>query len=291
MIEGVVMIRLNEPEYDFGQTLDECVNGITGNNALRNNVVDSKPGLIEMGDQYSNAAANGGLYAIPPVNAVGNANPVVVYTLTKSDLIKVYDQYFVSSEKPARKIYDSLLNAAKEKCPFCGGIGTPCNLDHFLPKMHFPQFSVLPRNLVPSCLDCNMVYKARTFATNAQDQVIQPYADDDKFFSSQWIYATYHVGINHQPGEFEYYTDPPAEWPDVDKQRVEKHFQDFNLGKRYAIKAAECLGMFLKQIEAMEQKGIDYREILQSGVNSAPFTNHWQKIMFQALIHASIIIN
>ena len=289
------MIRLSEPQYDFGQTLDECVNGITGNIALRNNVVDSKPGLIEMGVQYSDAATNGGLYAITPVNAAGNADPVVVHTLTKSDLVKVYDKYFVPPEKPARKIYDSLLNAAKEKCPFCGGIGTPRNLDHFLPKMHFPQFSVLPQNLVPSCRDCNMENKASTFAINAQDQVIQPYADDYKFFTSQWIYAIYHVGINHQPGEFEYYTDPPAEWPGMDKRRVEKHFQDFNLAKRYAIKAAECLGMVLKQIEAMEQRGIDYREIeeviLQPGVNSAPFANHWQKSMFQALIQALIIIN
>jgi hypothetical protein len=289
------MIRLNEPEYDLGQTLEECVNGITGNDALRNNVVDSKPGLIEMGAQYLDAAANGNLYAITPVNAAGNADPVVVHTLTKSDLVKVYEQYFRAKEKPARKIYDSLLNAAQEKCPFCGGIGTPQNLDHYLPKTHFPQFSVLPRNLVPSCRDCNIGEKASTFATNAQDQVIQPYADDDKFFSSQWIYATYHGSINSQPGEFEYYTDPPAEWSSVDKRRVEKHFKDFDLAKRYAIKAAESLRTVLDPIEAMKQAGISYREIermfLQPVVNSERFANHWRKIMYQALIQTLSIIN
>jgi hypothetical protein len=83
-------------------------------------------------------------------------------------------KYFVPEEKPARTIYDSLLNSAKEKCPFCGGIGTPRNLDHFLPKAHFPQFSVLPRNLIPACRDCNMDGKGHAFATNAEDQIILP---------------------------------------------------------------------------------------------------------------------
>jgi len=210
--------------------------------------------------------------------------------LKKSELVKIYDQYFVPEDKPARKIYDALLNAAKEKCPFCGGIGTPRNLDHFLPKAHFPQFSVLPRNLVPTCRDCNMDGKGHSFAKSAEDQIIQPYSDNDRFFSEQWVFAIYHVSSDEEPGEFEYYVSPPEYWPEVDKRRVRKHFEDFKLAKRYATKAAEQLGTVLRQIESIEQLRLDSRDIhsiiLQPGVDAAPFVNHWQKGMYQALIHA-----
>ena len=284
------MMRLSEPQYSFEQTLDECVMGITGNAALREKLTSSKPDLTAAEDGYLNAVGTGELYTIPPINTDVDKDPVVINTLKKSELVKIYDQYFVAEDKPARKIYDALLNSAKEKCPFCGGIGTPRNLDHFLPKAHFPQFSVLPRNLVPSCRDCNMDGKGHDFATNAEDQIIQPYADKDRFFIEQWIFATYHAGNNGEPGEFEYYTSPPEGWSEVDKLRVRKHFKDFDLAKRYATKAAEMLGTVLNQIKTMEQAGLEngviQSTLLQPGVDAAPFVNHWQKGMYHALLLA-----
>lgn len=284
------MMRLSEPQYSFEQTLDECVAGITGNAALRQKLTSSKPNFSAVEAQYLSAACTGELHTIPPINTDVDVDPVVINMLKKSELVKIYDRYFVPQQKPARKIYDALLNAAKEKCPFCGGIGTPRNLDHFLPKAHFPQFSVLPRNLVPACRDCNMDGKADAFATNAEDQIIQPYADNDRFFIDQWIFATYHVGNDGEPGDFEYYISPPGGWSEVDKLRVRKHFEDFDLAKRYAIKAAEQLGTVLKQIKNMELAGLDSGVIqsvlLQPGVDAAPFVNHWQKGMYQALMHA-----
>jgi len=171
---------------------------------------ESKPALVTVETPYAEAASNGQLHAIEPINSSHNQDPIAINTLKKSEIIKVYDQYFVPIGKPARKIYDALLNAAKEKYPFCGGIGTPRNLDHFLPKTHFPQFAILPCNLVPACRDCNMDGKAHAYATNAEDQIIQPYVDKDKFFTEQWIFAIYNEAPNDEPGKFEYYTAPPA---------------------------------------------------------------------------------
>lgn len=283
-------MRLSEPQYSFEQTLDKCVAGITGDAALQLKLASSKPNFTVVEAEYLNAAGTGALHTILSINTDVDADPVVINLLKKSELVKIYDQYFVPEKKPARKIYDALLNAAKEKCPFCGGIGTPRNLDHFLPKAHFPQFSVLPHNLVPACRDCNMDGKAHSFATNAADQIIQPYADNDRFFIDQWIFATFHAGNDEEPGEFEYYTSPPEGWSEVDKLRVKKHFEDFDLAKRYGTKAAEHLGTVLNQIATMERVGLDVGVIqgvlLQPGVDAAPFINHWQKGMYQALMHA-----
>lgn len=283
------MIRLNEPEYNCEETVDECLNGITGNPDLRQKLADSKPELLTVGEHYTEAAITGELHTIEPINNTAEfPDPVAVNTLIKSDLIKICDQYLVAQKKPARKIYDALLNAAKERCPFCGGIGTPRNLDHFLPKTHFPQFAILPYNLVPACRDCNMDGKAQAYATNAEDQIIQPYIDDDKFFSEQWIYASYNLAPNGSPGEFEYFVVPPNTWSGIERQRVQKHFEDFNIAKRYATKAAEQLGTILTQINFLRQLGIGDQEIitdfLQLGIDTAPFINHWQHAMYQALI-------
>lgn len=287
------MMRLNKPQYNFEQTIDECILGVTGNNLLRQNLIVSKVSLNDVGRQYVSAANTGELYTIQPVNVDGD--PVVINTLRKSELVKVYEQYFRASKKPARKIYDAILNAAQDKCPFCGGIGTPRNLDHFLPKAHYPQFSVLPNNLVPSCRDCNMDGKAQNFATSAEEQLIQPYSDGQRFFVDQWIFATYTAGNEGDPGEFVYYASPPDGWPEVDKQRAQKHFTDFDLAKRYATKAAEQLGTVLTQINYMEQANIDINVIqsvlLQPGVDAAQFSNHWQKGMYQALIQYYVNIH
>ena len=285
------MMRLSEPQYSCEETVDECLNGITGNADLRRKLVDSKPALVAMETPYTEAAANGELYTIEPINHTDEIpDPVAVNTLIKSDLIKIYDQYFVPEAKPARKIYDSLLNAAKEKCPFCGGIGTPRNLDHFLPKTHFPQFSILPCNLVPACRDCNMDGKAQAYASTPEDQIIQPYVDGNKFFTEQWIYATYNKAANDEPGEFEYYTSPPDDWSEIDKQRISKHFIIFNIAKRYGTKAAEQLGTVLEQIKRLKERDLDNQTvidvILQPGIDKAPFVNHWQYAMYQALINS-----
>lgn len=279
------MMLLDKPLYTFEQTIDECILGVTGNDSLREKLIASKEDFSNAGMQYRCAAGTAELYAIQPVNVGGD--PIVINALKKSELVKLYEQYFRASEKPARKVYDSILNSAQDKCPFCGGIGTPRNLDHFLPKAHYPQFSVFPSNLVPSCRDCNMDGKGESFATSAEKQIIQPYLDNQRFFIDQWIFAVYVAADDGEPGVFKYYVSPPEEWPEVDKQRARRHFEGFDLAKRYATKAAEQLGTVLGQIRCLEQVGLDISVIqsalLQPAIKTAQFSNHWQKGMYQAL--------
>lgn len=62
-------------------------------------------------------------------------------------------------------------------CPICGSpsIGT---LDHYLPKEDFPEFSILPSNLLPACSLCNSGAKGRTFkGAAAGERFLHPYYD------------------------------------------------------------------------------------------------------------------
>lgn len=50
------------------------------------------------------------------------------------------------------------------RCPFCG-ISESSTLDHYLPKERYPEFSVFPENLVPSCAVCNTRKRDRILET------------------------------------------------------------------------------------------------------------------------------
>lgn len=282
------MLKLDNPTYSYAQTMDICRQGITGNPDLLGRLNDDIELLKTSVADYVASASTGELYTIQAIPNPRNDDPIVIGTLKKSDLLKLYNTYFVNQDKPGRIIYDALMAAANEKCPFCGGIGRPRNLDHYLPKAHFPQFSVLPVNLVPSCRDCNMDGKGEDFATTEEAQVLQPYLDNDRYFNEQWICARYIAGIGVEPGVIEFFVQPPEHWENAQKRRVEKHFNDFDLVLRFSKEAGPRLVTYLAQIQALTQIPLELEvaknTILQPVIDSAPFLNHWERVMCLALM-------
>ncbi|MYM29299.1 HNH endonuclease [Duganella sp. CY15W] len=280
------MMRLDDPTSGYDDTLTTCISGVL-RKAFKDKIELDKPVLIQAGKDYITAGKAGTLTDIHPTDPA-DADPVVIGSLRKSELVNLYEYYFRNKEKvEARKIYSKLLSCAGEECPFCGGIGKPRNLDHFLPKSRFPQFSVLPQNLVPSCRDCNMEGKAEEFAKTASDLIIHPYVDDDKFFKQQWIQAKCILDNNNLPSSVFYFVSPPNGWNQVDKDRVKKHFDSFGLANNYALQASVHLQTHVDTITALRKANIPNElirtAIIDPGMNNAPFINHWVHGMFQAL--------
>lgn len=68
-------------------------------------------------------------------------------------LVANYDQ--LSAGRSNSHLRSELLsNAAASRCPMCDQ-GQVATLDHYLPKAHYPEFSVMLHNLVPVCHRCN----------------------------------------------------------------------------------------------------------------------------------------
>lgn len=287
------MIRLHAPHQEYRSTLEDCIDSINGNNGLKGKVSASVPALLQAAQEYIDSAKHGELYRLVPIDTRKIKNPVVLGSLFKKELLNLYEYYFRDKRKGVRRVYDQLLNAAHEKCPFCGGLGTPRNIDHFLPKAHFPQFVIFPHNLVPSCRDCNMDGKSDNLWKRAEVQPLQPYLDDDRFFLDQWIFGEYVTISPGLPGAIRYYVDPPEHWAKVHKDRVHQHFFDFSLAKRYSVKAAEALSITQKQIEALRRRGacdsIICEDLLAPAIDAVPFVNHWQRGMFQALYDTLVV--
>jgi 5-methylcytosine-specific restriction endonuclease McrA len=73
-----------------------------------------------------------------------------------TDLQKAAMQHaFTVETAPMTELRGDLLKRTSvARCPFCG-ISESSTLDHYLPKERYPEFSVFPKNLVPSCAVCN----------------------------------------------------------------------------------------------------------------------------------------
>ncbi len=62
-------------------------------------------------------------------------------------------------------------------CPMCGS-QYPGTVDHYLPRKSFPEFSILPCNLIPACPYCNSGVKKEMYKGNTSpERFIHPYFD------------------------------------------------------------------------------------------------------------------
>jgi hypothetical protein len=193
----------------------------------------------------------------------------------------------VGRTKPARAIYDMLLSRAPlGRCPFCG-MGHASTLDHYLPKTKYPQLSVLPQNLVPSCKDCN-TGKSTTIATTAITQCLHPYFDHHSFINEQWLFAEV---VPTTPATIRFYIQAPETWDLISKGRVKTHFTDFNLASRYSVEASNqiaCLrDSLLRYRDLLGVEGVKQHLIIEAKAHFQQHKNSWQTAMFQALASSS----
>lgn len=86
---------------------------------------------------------------------------------------------------------DALKNAIIEKtknntytqngglCPYCSTARNECrDLDHYIPRQLFPEFSIMSNNLIFSCSKCNQDYKKTNFLdSNGNRFFLNPYFD------------------------------------------------------------------------------------------------------------------
>jgi len=278
------MNKVGRPDMDYADVLELCSNGITGLADLKGRFDSSRGALVDCALDYEARAADGRVYQIAPFS--DHEDSIALGQLSSADLTKLYKQYFSAKGKPARDVYDQLMLAAKEHCPFCGGIGRPTTLDHFLPKVHFPAYAVSPSNLVPSCKDCNMGEKAEFYSAVYERQFIHPYWEDEKFFGQQWVRAKFGAWPALEDSVVEYFVDAPGSWLAEERERVKNHFEAFDLPKRFSVKAAEQRGVVVAQIETMLEDGLSpdqvNRLILIPAINGVALPNAWLKCMYQA---------
>ena len=274
------MRAMTAPTENPQDVYKTCIESIADND-LRNRLTALNHVINKAAGTYQFKGKAKKLYTLPPNNCKNN--DVFLGKVTKKELKDVYSTHMVGRTKPARNIYDKLLSQAPlGRCPFCG-MGYASTLDHYLPKSQYPELSVMPLNLVPSCKDCN-TGKSTAVASTEEAQILHPYFDHGIFISEQWLFAEV---VSTSLETTRYFVKAPKDWDDISKNRVLTHFDSFKLADRYSIEAVNELASRKKFLNEFKKKnGCKALIDLLRGEFNSRFQIHknsWQTALYQAL--------
>ncbi|WP_299123125.1 hypothetical protein [uncultured Tenacibaculum sp.] len=169
------------------------------------------------------------------------------YTLDeKTALQSLYFSKTKTAREITKEILDNLDANHSNVCLYCG-IGEIDQIDHFLPKEHFPEFSILHKNLIPICGKCNEIKGSKIPGDNGIDflQVIFDILPIENYLICK---ITYKNKIPEVTFEIE----------DKFKDNIVNiHFNSLGLSKRLEKKATQ----YFLQIKALKNEfGLKYAE-------------------------------
>ena len=267
------MRSINKPDYDPKDVYLTCISRVK-NPVLKARLESVADNVKTAAEVYDQNAIDGRLYTtLEHTNVAG--------IITKSEMEKVYTGRMAKVKVPGRPIYDRIKASAHHGiCPFCGQ-RVVSQLDHYLPKAHFPVLSVVPFNLVPSCSDCNKS-KLSDVPSSEEEQTFHPYYDD--VTTEQWLYAEV---IEDAVATMRFFVSVPDDWGEVLQERAKTHFTTFGLGDLYVSQAGVEFSNIRSQLEKLFDKaGAEaVREHLNESAQSryANHINSWQTAMYQAM--------
>lgn len=281
------MKKLSSPPFTSLELFDESVASLT-DPLQREKFVANRTLVEERIDDFNAETVTKTWCNLPRVT-LGNPGAIVVGTLSKEELVNLYDVGVVGSSGRSRDIYDKIKLAAHDECPYCGGIGDIGHdgklgtADHYLPKSRFPVYSVLPINLVPACFVCNSSMGSN-FAVTPDLQPVHPYLDEAHFFSEKWIHA---VVKDVTPIEVDYSVAAPAHWTEVDRRRAAQHFLGCKLETRYRSRVHSELSPLVSQRKTTLKSlsAIHFRAVLESVANEIALPlNGWKRALYAGLV-------
>jgi len=198
--------------------------------------------------------------------------------VTREQLRELYSRVLVNGGE--RAIYNSIRNGSHyQRCPLCVQRDVQ-TLDHYLSQTSFPEFAILPINLVPSCFECNHA-KLNHLAASSEEQLFHPYYDDWGIFPL--FSAVVQIGDNV---EIEFHINDGA-LDETTLSRLNLHFEMMGLATLYAEHAAiELVQKRLSFVMTFNAGGPDaLRDDLlhEAASRTAPFPNSWQPVLYRAL--------
>lgn len=205
---------------------------------------------------------------------------------------------FTSSFK--KHIKENELKGVYEECrgvcPFCGE-GRLEEVDHYIPKEYYPEFTLYPMNLIPICNKCNKK-KSDKFLDGSNERrfiyFYSDYIDDLKFLQ---VSITFDSTIISKTTKIKYTADFSKINDVYLRKIIEQHYKELDLLKRYA----EAAGNELSHIEDIYLHQEDYdKEKVRDSVNRTVIgernaqlkkagQNDWKYLLYEELLAVGYI--
>lgn len=193
---------------------------------------------------------------------------------------------FTVETKPMTTLRGHLLTRISvARCPFCG-ISESSTLDHYLPKEQYPEFSVFPKNLVPSCAVCN---------TRKRDRVLDEGTNVRMFLHPCYdvipdvAFLTVRARMEADALVLSYRLTRPAGMSHQTFQHLRSHFTELNLADRYRRMGLEHLGELYPALRRAFGPSEDAERVAQMLIERAEDfeevsgPNYWLAKLYRAL--------
>ncbi|GAA3962974.1 HNH endonuclease [Actinoplanes auranticolor] len=145
---------------------------------------------------------------------------------TADALLKNYRLTYVGNSLDSIR-GDLMASTLHGLCPMCGR-GEVWTLDHYLPKESYPEFSLLPINLVPACWSCNH-FKAKLTESLAGARFFHTYYD------SLPTMPILKAAIVFDQGSFDAVFDVNPVLPDETLHNASFQFEKLRLSRLYKL--------------------------------------------------------
>jgi hypothetical protein len=190
-------------------------------------------------------------------------------------------------------IFSMQPDVLKSSCPYCL-LGWPGTIDHYVGQTEFPEFSILLKNLIPCCGDCNRI-KDDYWRENGVRRILHFY--NDTFIQHRFLYAkiVHHRGASAP--KFHFYLKKPAIITATEFKTIKGHFARFELLKKYNERANALIS---SEIASLKQSRADGRAKaslvgdLKRTYNNLAIdfgVNYWQGIISDTIASTHRIIN
>jgi hypothetical protein len=180
---------------------------------------------------------------------------------------------------------DLLKRISVARCPFCG-ISESSTLDHYLPKEQYPEFSVFPKNLVPSCAVCNTRKRDRILdeGTNVR-MFLHPCYD----VIPDMAFLAVRARMEADALIMSYRLTRPAGMALQTFQHLRSHFKELDLADRYRRMGLEHLGGQYPALRRAYGPGEDAERVAEKLIEGAEDfeevsgPNYWLAKLYRAL--------
>ena len=193
---------------------------------------------------------------------------------------------FTVETEPMTSLRGNLLKRISvAKCPFCS-ISESSTLDHYLPKERYPEFSVFPKNLIPSCAVCNTRKRDRILieGTNVR-RFLHPCYD----VIPNMVFLHVRTRMEADALNLSYRLTRPPGMAIRTFRHLQSHFNELDLADRYRRMGLEHLGGLYPALRRAYGPGEDAERVAEKLIEEAKDfeemsgPNYWLAKLYRAL--------
>lgn len=263
------MIRLPRPDRDRLADLDLAVS--RRRPSSRRVLMGVRTGIIDAYGDYENV-----LRDVRRFTSLANGSDV----LTK---VLLGNYALLDKGRPLEDLRNSIFRTALSRnyrCPLCERAQV-CALDHFLPKNHFPEYSILADNLIPVCERCN---RLKGDECDRVGGLLMFHAYFDEFPDKEILFAEANV---NNTVSIRYSLRHSNEIDNLTFKRVEKQFEILGLFDFYQMEAVaeltDQVDLYDETYDSLGNSGL--RSTLNALARGAERkgVNNWKAALYRAL--------